>query len=365
MVLKNYWWLLIWLLLFGGISFLFIPKREEIVFGKPCMRWGRVPAAILALPYVIWAGFRHNFGDTEVYRTAFIQTPDTLSSLSSYLDDNAKSRGFAVIRILFKVLIADSDVAFFLLIAAIQIFLLVRIYRKCSEDYWLSMYLFVGSVQYLSWVHNGMRQFLAVTIIFSALPLLIKRRYLLLSAVILLASQIHISALVFFPFIFLVNGKAWNLRTISVTVGVLLAVFFLDEVTGLISSSLEDTAYEIDFSLYQDDDGTNLFRVLFFAIPTIISFVFRDRIEAADDPLINACVNLSVVATAFYVFSMFSGGILFGRVPVYFCLSNYILIPWFIKEFFDRESGILVECGFIVLFTVFFYYQVGVTWSML
>ena len=63
-----------------------------------------------------------------------------------------------------------------------------------------------------------------------------------------------------------------------------------------------------------------------------------------------------------YVFSFFTSGILVGRLPIFFSLSNYILIPWLIKELFTRESALLLKGGFIAVYTAFFYYQVGVTW---
>lgn len=362
MVLRNYWWLLIWMFLFGGVSLVFIPKREEIVLGKPVQRWGKLSAAALALPYVIWAGWRRNIGDTETYRSWFLAAPKGLANLWTYLSEQSKDRGFALLAALFKSIISDSDVFFFLLIAAIQLFFLVRIYRKYSENYWLSMFLFVASTDYLSWMHNGMRQFLAVAIIFGALPLLVNKRYLPMILIVALASQIHLSALLFLPFIFIVNGKVWNYRTTLFILGVLLAVFFVDEITGLITDSLQDTAYEGDIEFFTTDDGTNIFRVLFYSIPAVLSFIFRDRIEAADDPLINICANLSIVTAGIYFFSFFTSGILIGRLPIFFSLSNYILIPWLIKELFTRESAMLLKGGFIAVYTAFFYYQVGVTW---
>ena len=365
MVLRNYWWLLIWMFLFGGISLIFIPKREEMVLGKPERRWGKLSAALLALPYVIWAGWRKNFGDTEVYRAAFLSSPSSLSDLGVFLSEQSKDRGYALIRIMCKSLLTESDVVFFLVIAAIQIFCLVRVYRKYSENYWLSLFFFVASTDYLSWMHNGMRQFLAAAIIFAAFPLLVNRRYVPMVMVVLLAATIHLSALIVLPFIFIVNGKAWNIRTLLFILGVLATAFFLDEVTGIITNMMEDTAYEGNIAIFKADDGTNIFRVLFYSIPAIASWVFRSHIEAEDDPLINTCVNFSVVTAGIYLFSFFTSGILIGRLPIYFSLANYILIPWLIREFFSRESALVVEGGFLVLYSAFFYYQVGVTWGRL
>lgn len=366
MRLHNYWWLLIWLFLFGVISAVFIHKREEPVQGRKEVRWNWLPAAILAAPYVIWAAWRPNgFGDTGVYRARFMGAPAALSELGTYVARQFKDRGFAIIEVIFKSLISHSDIAFFFFIAAIQIACLVYIYRKYSKNYWLSFFFFIASTDYLSWMHNGMRQFLAATLIFVCIPLMAKRRYLAMALVVLLASQIHLSALVVLPFILIVNGRAWNYRTILFIVGVIISVFFLDRITGFITNTMEDTAYSGDIELFLNDDGTNIYRVLFYSVPALMALFFRRYIDAADDPMINICANLSVVAAGFYVFSFFTSGILIGRLPIFFSLTNYILIPWMISEVFNRESALVIETGFVGVYALFFYYQAGVTWHLL
>ena len=227
------------------------------------------------------------------------------------------------------------------------------------------MFLFVASTDYLSWMHNGIRQFLAATIIFACLPLLLKKRYVAMVLVVLLVSQLHLSALVVLPFIFIVNGRAWNFRTILFIIGVIVSMFFIDNITGFITNAIEDTAYEGNIEYFFDDNGTNLYRVLFYSVPALGALLLRPYVDAADEPLINVCVNLSVVAAGFYVLSFFTSGILIGRLPIYFSLANYILIPWLIREVFDRNSVLLVEAGVVGVYVVFFYYQVGVTWHLL
>ena len=74
---------------------------------------------------------------------------------------------------LLKTVIGNSDVLFFLIIAAFQILCICFIYRKYSVNLWFSLFLFIASGDYISWVFNGMRQFIAVTLIFACLPLLI------------------------------------------------------------------------------------------------------------------------------------------------------------------------------------------------
>ena len=365
MRLTNYWWLIMWPLLFGALGAFYNMNRIERVEGKRCYRWRPLAAIILALPYVIWAGWRRYFGDTEVYRNTFLNLPYRLNEVLPYMKTVNKAYGFRVIEMLFRCFISRSDIAFFTCIAAIQMICLVYMYRKYSTNYWLSLFLFIASTDYLSWMHNGIRQFIAVVIVFLCIPLISKNRYIPAIILILLASLIHVTALVFLPFIFIVNGKTWNHRTIAFIAAVILAVVFVDRITGFISNALADTAYEGDIDILIQDNGTNIMRVLFYSVPAIMSMAFRPYFDRANDPVINVCANLSIVTAGFYVFSYFTSGVLMGAIPIYFSLSNYILIPWILREVFSRRSTTILEVVFIAVYMAFFYYQCGPTWQLL
>ncbi len=364
--LHNFWWLLIWIFLVGGVCYFFAPQQEEIVLGRREIRWNWLPALIMALPYVLWAAWRSDdFGDTAVYRRTFLDMPTGLANLSDYLTTREKGPGFVVFEYLFKTFLSNSDIAFFFLIAAIQIFFLVLVFRKYSRNYWLSMFLFIASTDYMSWIHNGMRQFIAVAIVFACIPLLVKRKYLLMIFAILFAALFHSTALVFLPFVLVVNGRAWNVRTLLYILVLIVAILYLDKVTSFITKTMEETVYEEDIDLFMRDDGTNFFRVLFYAIPTVMSWVFLPFIRRANDPMINTCVNLSIISTGVYIFSYFTSGLLVGAVPIYFSLANYILIPWLISEVFESGSSVLINGVFITVYCFFFYYQMGPTWGVL
>ena len=366
MKLTNYWWLIIWPFLFYGFA-LFLPhQREEIVLGKKCVRWNWLFAVLLAAPLVIWAGWRTDrFGDTAMYRRTFRNMPVGLLQMSEYLSRGRRGKGFVVFEYLFKSIISQSDIMFFFVIAFIQVFCLVCVYRKYSRNYWLSMFLFISSTDYILWMHNGMRQFIAAAIIFLSLPLLVKKKYLGMCLIVAAASLIHSSALIFLPFIFIVNGRAWNLRTILFLLGIILAVLFVDRVTGFIVNAMENTEYEGDIVYLNNPNGTNILRALFYSVPAIMTLVFRTRIDSANDPLINLCANLSIIAAGFYFFSVFTSGILMGSIPIYFSLTNYILIPWLITEIFDPASAVFIDTVFVGVYSYFFYYQMGATWGLL
>ena len=63
MTLTNYWWLLIWLFAAGALLNAGFAKQTELICGREEKRWQMLPAIILVLPYIIWAGFRKDFGE--------------------------------------------------------------------------------------------------------------------------------------------------------------------------------------------------------------------------------------------------------------------------------------------------------------
>ena len=91
MILRNYWWLLIWILL-GGVILRNAPKRREWIGDWSVKRWDFLPAVLLVLPYILWAGFRPNgFGDTGVYRADFLNAEATLEAAWAILTSEKNS----------------------------------------------------------------------------------------------------------------------------------------------------------------------------------------------------------------------------------------------------------------------------------
>ena len=352
--------ILIWLLGGGFLLASCFPRRKMRVLGKTRERWSLSAALILLIPLTYWCAMRSTaYGDTEFYRTSFNQAPSSVWEIPAYMNAQPKDAGFYGFSALLKCLFGGNFRVYFFLLAAIQIVCVAMVYRKYSRNYWLSIFLFVASTDYTSWMYNGTRQFMAVVIIFAALPLLLKKRYLWTAVLILFASVFHQSALLMLPVIFLVQGKAWNKKTNLVLLGVLLAVLFVGEFTNFLDTLMEDTQYENVVSDWQTsgDDGTNLLRVLVYAVPTILAFVYRRVLQESRNPLINLCVNMSIISTGIYILSMFTSGIFIGRLPIYMSLYLYILLPWEIRHFFPRKWQFPITTAACTLYTLFYFYS--------
>ena len=352
------------------IAYIFLKNvnayRKECIQGKVKYNIFPIIAFIIFLPIIIWAGLRQNFQDTGVYRQLFLEMPTELSDIGEYLQTVDKDLGFSVFSIILKCIIGNRDVLYFIIIAIIQGCCLVYVYRKYSTNYVISVLLFILSTDYISWMFNGIRQFLAVAVWFACFPLLLKKKYVSLIIIIFLLSTIHGSAMLLLPMIFIVQGKVWNKRILLFIVCVLLAIIFVDQFTTILDDLLVSTQYGdlVSSEVWQQDDGTNLMRVLVYTVPTILALVGRKQIKEANNKIINICVNMSLLSTGIYFLSMFTSGILVGRLPIYFSLFNYILLPWEIENIFTARSRMLLYPLMIGAYLVFYYYQLNYGWGI-
>lgn len=129
--------------------------------------------------------------------------------------------------------------------------------------------MFVASTDYMSWMFNGMRQFIAVSITLGAFSYILEKQYVPMIGLILLAATIHGSALLMLPLVFVIQGRAWNRRTLLLIAAVCGAILFMGQFTDVLDHLLAETQYSdiVTNEIWQHDDGTNLLRVLFYSIP--------------------------------------------------------------------------------------------------
>ena len=357
----EFYWILIWIAITAAISFKYDFTAPETVMGRTVYRYNRVWTLILIFPLVLLTANRSNVGDTYNYIKGFAAMPESLSELGAYTETLSKDEGFYIFSALIRILITRDVKVYFFILAAIQALLLFSVYRKYSTNLMVTFFLFIASTDYISWMYNGIRQFLAVTITFACLPLLLKKKYVPAILLCLLSSTIHGTALLVIPFFFVVNGKAWNGKTLLFLLGVMTIVVFVDRFTPLLDNLLQETQYENVVSDWRSwgDDGTNIFRVVVYSVPMILSVIGLRFIREADNPVINLSVNMSIISTGFYIISMFTSGIFIGRLPIYFSLYNYILLPWEIKHMFNKESSRLVYGVMVAAYLAFYVYSVN------
>lgn len=350
-------WLVGWLVLSNFTDF----TITENVNGKSVKRWGIVAAFLVFLPIFLIACLGSPRSDTWLYISIFKNLSTSWSDILNELKSAESGQGFILFQFLIKNVFGNNVTAFRVGMALVHSIPLILIFRKYSESYLMTMFLFVAGSYHVGWMMNGLRQFMAVVIIFAATPLLLERKYGKLVAVILFASTFHISALLMIPVIFIVQGKAWNEKTVFYIVVSLIAMYVFDTYTGAMDFMLQGTEFEGAVENWQaiGDDGTSPIRVFVNAIPMILAFLGRNHIRQENDSVLNICVNMSVITTGLYLISMVTSGIMIGRLPIYTSLYNLILLPNLIPKVFTRSSTRMVNLLMIGFYMLYYMVEVG------
>ena len=330
------------------------------VHGRTETRYNWLPVLMIAVPLIILAGTRPNIGDTSAYRIAFHTLP---SNFSEVVTSHTKDKGFWFLTYLLKLIIADNDVLYFTIIATVCLSCVILVYKKYSCNFAMTMFLFIASSDYIQWNYNGMRQFIAVAVIFAATDLLLRKEYLKYYAVILLMSTIHASALIMIPVSLFVTGSPWNARTLLFTIASLIALNFSGALRDLIAEFMRETQYSGEVNQFLKTEGTNVLRVVVFCIPPLFALIFRQYLLFAKSPILDLSVNMSIISMGMYIVSAVTSGIFIGRIPIYFSLYNYILLPWIIEAVFERKSKMVVYVCLILCYLYFYWYQMTVAWD--
>lgn len=310
--------------------------------------------ALIPMLYIIfWTGMRSGFVDTFAYIQTFESIPTGgINSVMYYMKNVEKDQLFYFLSALFKNYISTNYHWWLLLIAAISGLCIYRILQKYSDNYHFSIFLFLSMAIFI-WMMNGIRQFIAISVLFGFSDWLVANKKFNYMLLIIIMAFIHSSCIFLLPICFFVNEDPWNKKMLFIILVMILLVIFSEQSTSLFVSTIGSDYADT----FNDSGGSSLIRTFVIAIPTILAFWKRKKIEIRDNPYINLCVNMSVFCTCFYLFASFTNGILVGRFPMYFNVYNLILLPWILRYCFNKEERLLIYVVCIVCYLAYFYYQ--------
>ncbi len=357
--MSEFYFIFIWIAFLAYVSTKVDVLVPTNVLGEMKMRASLFWAVIAFLPIIHLTSMGTPMSDTWAYVSAFERSEASWSSISQAIVERPSGFGYKVFQDFWKIIIGNNVTLYRIILALFHTLPVILVFRKYSPEYIFTVFLFVASGSHIAWLMNGLRQFLAVSIIFAGTGFIVRKQYVPAIALVLIASTVHTSALVMLPVIFIVQGKAWNRKTMLYIVIAVIAMFVFSRRVDLMDDLLQDTEYAGAVSNWQEigDDGVHPLRVLVNALPVVLAFLARKRIDKENDQVLNICVNMSVINLGIFLVAMVTSGVMIGRVPIYVTLYSFILLAYLAFEVDWGEYTLILRYGSVIGYLAYYYLQ--------
>lgn len=338
-------------------------KRIGKIPQNPCYDGtNRVHLILFFASIAFFVGMRSGYGDTPTYISSYKFS--RLGIVDVILNwGDLKDPLWTLYMVIVKLIAKKQYNIWLLSIAVISVVPFSKIIARKSDDVSFSMFLFSIMGFITSWMMNGMRQFVAVAILFIAVHRYIdnigrlprKKNIIRYLVIVLILYFVHNATIIMaIPMLIVLELEPWEKKMRWVIFAVILFCVALRFSESLFPRIMESMDY--DMNNISDDNGGSLARVVIWGFPAILSFVFKKSLASKNDKYINAWINLSTLGMMITLVSTFSSGILVGRLPVFCYVYNLLLIPALLENIAaDRTTKIAVRISLIIIFLFYFY----------
>lgn len=324
------------------------PLRRPGGLGQPLPN----PFAVI-LPIVFFTVFvalRKTIGDTYFYMHSFDLMPDYNPVKIEYF--------FTTMFGFFQNIIRNMTDDPQWLIAFAAVFSipvpLIILYKYCPK-FEMAIFMFVA-FSYLGGAMNGMRQYMAASIVLLGTKYLFSMRkgdFIKYAILILLAYCMHNSAIIMLPIYFVVRRRAWQMSSLLIILGSVVGVVIFDAILPSFLSALEQTSYsnysENGWFTSGQEGGSSIIRLIFILYPLILAFLNKERLKMIGH-IGDILVNIACIEVAIYVISIYNW--IFSRLAIYLAIYFIIFTVWVINYAVKPKDRML-----FVIITVFVYFM--------
>ncbi len=232
----------------------------------------------------------------------------------------------------------------FFLSGLIVVYSYLHIIRRYSENYWLSVLLFVTLGIY-TFFFNGLRQGIAMAIFALSLPYLLEKKFFYYLLVCIIASLFHKTALIMIPFYFLVNLRIKPLyKILAIFVGSLI---LSGPLVGYISSTNE--RYETYSEVAEKSGG--ILTLGFYVVLFVFIYIIIRHYKIKDQQFLK-------------IFSFYGMGVVFlipiamlgtnpsgpQRLLTYFTWTLILILP----VIFKKINNVYITSVSVIAFIIYF-----------
>ena len=312
---------------------------------------------IVVIALVLFAGLRISYNDTDTYTREFIYSTPSISEfaadpISRNIFKNPASEWYKVLLRNFTY----SKTAYLLPPAILTEYSYLRLFKKYSVSFDFSVFLFFTLGTYC-FTLGALKQSMAMGVLCYAIEAADRKKWIKFGLLVFIAMLFHTYAICFIVLPFL-RAKPWSAFTFLMAAGAVVVFMNLETVLGSIADFASDQGKRVNADeIMGFGVGSNIFRVAVYAVPVVISFVFRKKIFYKSQPIENICVHLSILSFTCMAFGIVMDPNFADRMATYFVVGTVISFPLIIKKAFDKNMAKTVTGAAYVCFFFYFVYK--------
>lgn len=322
-----------------------LSKKISITAGSFNVRFvNKMWVLLPVLPMAVVGGIRYGVGQDYFY--TYVPVFEKILRNSS--EEVWGDMGYTLLNKCVQ-LFTDDYAGIFIVTSFIFSCFVVNAIVEYSLDKSLSIYLVICSGYYFCSL-NGIRQMMAASILLYAIKYVVNRDKNKFGICVILASTIHLSALIFIPVYFVPCFKLKNIhRALITTMTFILA--------GPLSSALTKLLMLTKYEWYFSAEGYRAQREGFVMILMNICILVYACVLNRDKKN-TIWIDLQMIAVCITAF--------IGRIPVatrvvwYLGLPSIILIPNILMQQKGENEKKFIKITLIILYFVYFYYTIGI-----
>lgn len=313
-------------------------------------------------PWLITFGYiafltamRSAMNDTSAYIRSFNDISGTWREIYEIMIGDGKDKAFDIVANLFKMFVSDDYHMWFAFFAAIESAIFIYVLRRESVSFFDSCFFFFSTTLYYNYF-SMMRQWFAVLLLFAGSRLIKNKKTVAYIVLCIFAAQFHESAYLFIPIYFIVQGEAWSSKQNMILGAAVICLIFLNPLLSALQTALEGTTYDYAIDAMNNNAGSSGIRALIAAVPVVIAFMDRDKINA-ENKMINVCINMSVLNFLLNLLATFTSGLYVIRLATYTNVYNIILYPYLLNVTVSSYNRKIIKVCFYVSYLLFYCYQ--------
>lgn len=330
-------------------------KYTKLPYGAKSYRVSKTVAALTMAYIVFWVGMRSGVADTQEYIYQFeLFSNQPITEIPTLFATGPKGPLWHASVILFKNLICNDYHAWLMSLAIFMGGSVAWCYQRYAEAFFFCVLIFILNGNF-TWMFNGMRQFSCVCVLLLAFSWIIKGKFWYFAGLVAVLSLVHFSVWLMLPIYFISRQKPWSALVLLSCIFVVFCTILAEPLAAASEEVLKGSSAGNSI-LFENDDGAHPLRVAVAAVPAFLAFLVRKNIEASNNPIINICVNMSVLTALLYLFAVFTSGVLMGRLPIYCEVFSTIGLPAIINRYSDKKMrAVLYTCclvGYVAYFVL-------------